>query len=63
MLCAESLQKLVKYISQRALPEAEIITEGDPLTISKLCKKATITCIRVTGIKELCHVVEVSAEH
>ena len=39
----ESLQKLVKYISKRALPEAEIITEGDPVTISKLCKRPIIT--------------------
>ena len=59
----ESLQKLVKYISQRLLPEAEIITVGDPVTISKLCQKATVSSIRVTGIKEICHVVEVSAEH
>ena len=45
LLRAESLQKLVKYISQRALPEAEIITEGNPVTIPKICKKPIITYI------------------
>ena len=34
---------MVKYISKRALPEAAIITEGDPVTISKLCKRPVIT--------------------
>ena len=33
----------MKYISQRALPEAEIITEGDPVTISKICERPIIT--------------------
>ena len=33
----------MKYISQRALPEKEIITEGDPVTISKICERPIIT--------------------
>ena len=43
MLFTESLWKLVKYISQRALPEADIIAEGDPVTISKICNGLIIT--------------------
>ena len=52
LLFTESLQKLVKYISKRALPEAEIITEGDPVTISKLCKRPVITYFCVESMAD-----------
>ena len=43
MLFTEPLWKLVNYISQRALPEADIIAEGDPVTILKICNGLIIT--------------------
>ena len=34
---------MVKYVRQKALPEADIITEGDPVMIPKICKRPLIT--------------------